>query len=106
MINSVDLTKFFTSNEPSLLRNFIKFNDARLQEELSSDMYSEHGFEALIRPVSGFVCQSLIVVSYWMPGSAQAQAASAILRKSDFASISSITSPVERARRPNFAPFS
>ena len=41
-------------------------------------MYSEHGLDALIRPVFGHVCQSLIVVSYWMPGSAQRQAASAI----------------------------
>ncbi len=41
-------------------------------------MYSEHGLEALIRAVLGQVCQSLIVVSNWMPGSAQAQAASAI----------------------------
>ena len=49
-------------------------------------MYSEHGLDALMRPVSGFVCQSLIVSSYWMPGSAQAQAASLIVRKSDFAS--------------------
>jgi hypothetical protein len=42
-------------------------------------MYSEHGLDAVIRPVSGLVCQSLIVSSYWMPGSAQAQAAWAIL---------------------------
>src|SRR5919201_6477423 len=43
-------------------------------------MYSEHGFEALIRPEFGEVCQRLIVVSYWTPGSAQRQAASAIWR--------------------------
>src|SRR3546814_13572550 len=41
-------------------------------------MYSEHGFEALIRPEAGQVCHSLIVVSNWMPGSAQDQAAWAI----------------------------
>ena len=42
-------------------------------------MYSEHGLDAVIRPVSGLVCQSLIVSSYWMPGSAHSHAASAIL---------------------------
>ena len=31
-------------------------------------MYSEHGFDAWIRSVFADVCQSLIVVSYWMPG--------------------------------------
>ncbi len=41
-------------------------------------MYSEQGFEALIRPSSGQVCHSLMVVSYWVPGSAQIQAAQAI----------------------------
>ena len=41
-------------------------------------MYSEHGFDALIRPEFGHVCHWLIVVSYWTPGSAQRQAASAI----------------------------
>src|SRR3989338_1443737 len=38
-------------------------------------MYSLQGFEALMRPSAGQVCQSLIVVSYWTPGSAHAQAA-------------------------------
>jgi hypothetical protein len=52
------------SNDPSLFKNFIRFKEARLQEELSSDIYSEQGLEALMRPVSGLVCQSLIVVSY------------------------------------------
>ena len=42
-------------------------------------MYSEHGLDAVIRPVSGLVCQSLIVSSYWMPGSAHSHAALAIL---------------------------
>src|ERR671910_135527 len=32
-----------------------------------------------MRPVSGLVCQSLIVPSYWMPGSAHSHAALAIL---------------------------
>ena len=36
-------------------------------------MYSEHGFEALMRAVFGQVCQSLTVVSNCMPGSPQIQ---------------------------------
>ena len=63
------------SKEPSSRRNFIRFSDARLHAESSTCMYSEHGFEALIRPDSGQVCQRLIVVSYWTPGSAQRHAA-------------------------------
>ena len=54
--------------------------EARLQAESSTCMYSEQGFDALIRPDSGQVCQRLMVVSYWTPGSAQRQAASAISR--------------------------
>jgi hypothetical protein len=38
-------------------------------------MYSEHGLEARIGPLLGQVCQSLMVVWNWMPGSAEAQAA-------------------------------
>ncbi len=41
-------------------------------------MYSLHGLDALIRPSAGQVCHSLMVVSNCSPGSAQAQAASAI----------------------------
>ncbi len=63
-------------------------------------MYSEHGFDAVIRPDSGVVCQSLIVSSYWMPGSAHSQAAVAILANRVAASIDWITSPVLRARSP------
>ncbi len=66
-------------------------------------MYSEHGLDAVIRPVSGLVCQSLIVSSYCRPGSAHSQAAFAILSNSERASTSSITSPVIRARSPNGA---
>src|SRR3954464_11159068 len=69
-------------------------------------MYSLQGFEPLIRPDSGQVCQWLMVSSYWMPGSAQAQAASAILRNSVLASTSSMTSPVIRDVRPNLPPVS
>ena len=45
-------------------------------------MYSEHGFEALIRPSAGQVCHSLMVVSNCKPGSAQDQAALAIWSQS------------------------
>ena len=84
----------------------MRFRLARLQDELSRLMYSEHGFDALMRPVSGLVCQSLIVSSYWIPGSAQAQAASLILRNNALASTVSTTSPLVRAVRPNGSPFS
>jgi hypothetical protein len=50
-------------------------------------MYSEHGLDAVIRPVSGLVCQSLIVSSYCRPGSAHSHAAWAILSNSSRASI-------------------
>ena len=66
------------SKLPSSRRNFIRLSEARLQAELSTCMYSLQGLEALIRPDSGLVCQRLMIVSYWTPGSAQRQAASAI----------------------------
>src|SRR4051794_27532506 len=106
MTSSTALTKFFESNVPSAARNFMRFSDARLHELLSRLMYSEHGLEALIRPVSGLVCQSLIVSSYWMPGSAHSQAAFVTLRKSWRASTVSMTEPSDRARRPNSVPSS
>src|SRR3989338_1666424 len=49
--------------------------EARLQAVLSKNMYSLHGLLALMRPSSGHVCQSLMVVSYCTPGSAQDHAA-------------------------------
>src|SRR3954452_2264853 len=110
MTSSTTLAKRSTSKDwlplLSSLRNFMRFNEARLQDVLSRCMYSLQGFEPLIRPDSGQVCQALMVSSYWMPGSAQAQAASAILRKSDLASTSSMTSPVIRDVRPNLPPVS
>src|SRR5262249_36495196 len=51
---------------------------ARLHAVSSRNMYSEHGLDALILPDSGQVCQSLMVVSYCTPGSAECQAASAM----------------------------
>ena len=56
----------------------MRLSEARLHAESSTCMYSEHGFDALMRPEFGQVCHSLMVVSYWTPGSAQRQAASAI----------------------------
>ena len=101
MTSSTTLANVAPSNVSSSLRNFSRFSEARLQEELSRLMYSEHGLDAVIRPVSGLVCQSLMVSSYWMPGSAQAQAAWAILVNSSAASTVSMTRPSVRAFRPN-----
>src|SRR3954470_6472638 len=89
-----------TSNVPSGRRNFIRFSDARLHAESSTCMYSLHGLDALMRPELGDVCHWLIVVSYWTPGSAQRQAASAISRISSRAFTGSPTGlPVVRAIR-------
>src|SRR5437660_11563953 len=56
-------------------------------------MYSEHGFDALMRAVFLEVCQRLMVVSNCMPGSPQCQVASAILRSSSGASKVLMTRP-------------
>src|SRR6476469_3886829 len=106
MISSTAFANSSESKVSSSLRNFIRFSDARLHEELSSDMYSEHGLDAVIRPVSGLVCQSLMVSSYCRPGSAHSQAAFAILWNSSRASTVSITSWFLRPRRPNSVPSS
>ena len=106
MMTSTALANRAESKVSSSLRNFSRFSDARLQEELSSDMYSEHGLDAVIRPVSGLVCQSLMVSSYCRPGSAHSHAATAILRNRSRASTVSMTSPVPRALRPNSVPSS
>src|SRR4051794_3321864 len=106
MTSSTTFANVTASNVPSSRRKVSRFSDARLQDELSSDMYSEHGLDAVMRPVSGLVCQSLMVSSYWMPGSAHSHAATAILRHSARASMVSMTSPVARARSPNGVPCS
>src|SRR5689334_17497280 len=106
MISSTALANSGASKVSSSLRNLRRFSEARLHEELSSDMYSEHGLDAVIRPVSGLVCQSLMVSSYCRPGSAHSQAAPAILRNSSRASTVSMTSPVLRARSPKEVPSS
>src|SRR3954449_4623518 len=88
------------SNDPSGLRNFMRFSDARLHALSSTCMYSEHGLDALMRPEFGDVCHWLIVVSYCTPGSAQRHAASEISRMSSRALTGSPTgSPVTREVR-------
>src|SRR4029078_5518043 len=77
----------------------MRLSDARLQAESSMCMYSEHGFDPLIRPETGLVCQSLSVVSNWIPGSPQAQDASEISRSRVCAEVVSTTSPPTRAFR-------
>src|SRR3954452_8951182 len=106
MMNSTALPNRSESKVSSSLRNFIRLSDARLHDELSRCMYSEHGLDAVMRPLSGQVCQSLMVPSYWTPGSAHPHAASAILRNSSLASTVSMTSPVLRPRSPNSLPSS
>src|SRR5215218_3330312 len=99
-------TKSSESKLPSSRRNSIRLSEARLQAASSTCMYSEQGFEALIRPDSGQVCQRLMIVSYWTPGSAQRQAASAIWFISSRASRVLTDSPVERAVRCQSSPAS
>src|SRR5215467_5485138 len=70
--------KFSSSNWPSVEKNWPRLSEAKLHAVSSRNMYSEQGLEALIRPSSGQVCHSLMVVSYCVPGSAQIQAAQAI----------------------------
>src|SRR6266536_239081 len=103
MTSSTSLAKRSASKVSSSRRNLSRFMLARLHEELSKWTYSEHGLLAVIRPDSGQVCQSLMVSSYWIPGSAHSHAACAILRNSALASAFSITSPVVRANRSNWA---
>src|SRR5690625_239373 len=106
MTSSVSLEKASTSKVSSSRRNFRRLIEARLQEESSSDMYSEHGLEAEIRPVSGLVCQSWMVPSYWIPGTALSQADRAIRLNRCVESTVATTSPVVREVRPNSEPVS
>src|SRR5687768_5391412 len=84
----------------------MRLSEARLQAESSTCMYSEHGLDALIRPEFGQVCHSLIVVSYWTPGSAQRQAASAICCSNSRASTRARTEPSTRAVSSHSSPRS
>src|SRR5215470_4549037 len=79
---------------------------ARLHEELSRWTYSEHGLLAVIRPDSGQVCQSLIVSSYWMPGSAHSHAAVAMLLNRSCALTVRAIAPLCRSSRSKSAPDS
>src|SRR5690625_4315534 len=88
-------------SKPSSVRKDIRFRLARLQLELSRCMYSLHGLDAVMRPDSGVVCQSLMVSSYCSPGSAHAQAASAIVVNNFGAQTVSTTWLSSRLRRPN-----
>src|SRR3984893_8637737 len=106
MISSVIFLKRSASKVSSSRRNLSRLMLARLQDELSRWRYSEQGLLAVMRPDSGQVCQSLIVPSYWMPGSAHSHAACAIVRISFRASTRSMTSPVRRASRSNSLPSS
>src|SRR5271168_1994120 len=67
------------SNAPAGVKYFIRLKLARLQAELSRNMYSEQGLEALMRPVFLLVCQRLMVESNCMPGSPHSHVASARL---------------------------
>src|SRR5262245_24279944 len=87
------------SNDSSSRRNLSRLRLARLHAELSRCMYSEHGFEPLMRPVLAAVCQRLIVVSNCMPGSAHSQAAWEIWRNSSRALTVRTTLPVVTSRR-------
>src|SRR5580692_2329233 len=106
MTSSLTSRNRWASNVSSSRRNFSRLMLARLHEELSRWTYSLHGLLAVIRPDSGQVCQSLMVPSYWIPGSAQAQAAWAIVRNRLRASTVSTVSPVSRAARSNLPPAS
>src|SRR5215469_12764082 len=88
------------SNAPvAASRKASRLMDARLHAVSSRNMYSEHGLDALMRPLSGQVCHSLIVVSYWRPGSADCQAASPIRSHSLLAFLVSWTLPSTRRIR-------
>src|SRR5688572_8644343 len=87
------------SNPPSGVSNLTRLMLARLQAVSSKNMYSEHGLEALIRPPAGEVCHSLMVVSYWRPGSAHSHAALAIRCHNSRALTVLRTLPVVRSTR-------
>src|SRR5258706_12414354 len=97
-VTSTAWRKASTSNSPSTgWRNFIRFSDARLQAVSSRNMYSLHGFDALMRAVLEHVCQALTVLSNCSPGSPHCQAASEMSRNSWRAGIVSITWPSRTA---------
>src|SRR5580704_3472041 len=108
MVMSTAWRKASTSKEPFAFRYFIRLSDARLHAVSSRNMYSEHGFEALMRAVVLQVCQRLTVESYCMPGSPQCQADSEIFfRRSRARSFSagepSVTLRVHQSRSASTA---
>ena len=94
------------SKLPSSRLKVIRLSEARLHAVSSRNMYSEQGLDALIRPPAGQVCQALMVLSNWMPGSAEAQAASTIRSHSSGASIVFATLPSVRRIRSHSPPAS
>src|ERR1700727_2358266 len=88
-----------TSNSSFSSRSVSRFMDARLQAESSRWTYSLHGLEPLMRPVTGAVCQRLMVVSYCRPGSAHSQAEWAIWRNRSRAGTVRMTETSVRAVR-------
>src|ERR1700691_5370974 len=78
MVMSTAWRKASTSKEPFELRYFITLSDARLHAVSSRNMYSDQGFEALMRAVFLQVCDWFTVVSYCMPGSPHCQVDSAM----------------------------
>src|SRR5947208_12216349 len=97
-VTSTALRNASISKRPFLSANLSRFSDARLQAESSRNMYSEHGFDALIGAVFFDVCQRLTVVSYCIPGSPQMYADSEIICIMSRALYVSTTSPVVTAR--------
>ena len=76
----------------------MRLREARLHAESSRNMYSEQGFEALMRSVFGQVCQSLTVVSNCIPGSPHTCVPSAISRMRSRARWVDMTRPSVTAR--------
>src|SRR4051794_33741241 len=93
-MHSTAALKTVMSKVPDSSRKGSRVRLARLHAELSRCMYSEHGFEPLIRPVLAAVCQWLIVVSNCMPGSAHSHAAWEIWRMRSRALTVLMTSPL------------
>src|SRR5664280_825279 len=97
MVSRLAYRKPSTSNSPSAPTNFIRLRDARLQLVSLRKLNSEQGFVAYWRSELETGFQSLIVVSYWMPGSPQTHAASAISCRSLRAGNVSIGAPFTTA---------
>src|ERR1044071_5288624 len=79
----------------------MRLSEARLQAVSSRNMYSEQGFEALMRPSAGQVCHSLVIVSNCSPGSAQAHAEALICSHKSRA----LTNLYGLGERPSLAAF-